>query len=427
MVKKAAAYARYSTDNQTDNSIAYQMYEITRYCAKNEIDLTHSFIDEGESGTNTNRNGFQEMITTARAKEFNTIIIYDVSRGSRDIADWFLFHKQMRELGISVVSCHQTLGDPLNPDDFLHEFITVGLGHHMVLETRQKAMAGIAAVAREGRFLGGKAPYGYEVKNQEYVIVPSEAEFVRNAFQLYADGYSYRYIMEHLRVRDIIGRHGAPLNQNSLYYMFKNPRYAGIYIWNEYTYRVMRKYIGRTPNPEEVRIEGAIPAIVSMEVWSTVQTRLENNKIQNRRINPAAKQIFLLSGLIRCGVCGAAYTAHTSRSKGHEYVYYCCTNRYGKKRGENACSSTPVRGDRLEAIVLDAIKRCLNAHSDFPALANHIAMQFNKEMQADLTAEYQELESIKVKINNGVNAILDGFDTPELRDQIDQLKRRKKS
>ena len=64
------------------------------------------------------------------------IMIYDISRGTREIADWFLFRKQMRELGISVVSCHQKLGDPLHPDDFLHAFITVGLAHHMVLSER---------------------------------------------------------------------------------------------------------------------------------------------------------------------------------------------------------------------------------------------------------------------------------------------------
>ena len=425
MEATAAAYARYSTDNQTENSIAYQMHEITGYCAKNNIRLTHSFIDEGQSGTNTDRDGFQDMLAAARAKEFSTIIIYDVSRGSRDISDWFAFRKQMRELGVNVISCHQQLGDPLNPDDFLREFITVGLGHHMVLETRQKAMDGISAAAREGKFLGGNPPYGYAVEKQRYVIVPSEAEFVRKAFDLYYRGYSYTYIMDKLNVSGVVGRKGKPMNKNSLYYMFKNPRYAGIYIWNEYTYQCMRKYIGRKPNPREVRIDGAIPPIVDMDIWLAVQDRLENNKHQNRRVTSSAKRVFLLSGLIECGVCGTKYVSYVSKSKGHEYHYYACAKHYKQGNRPDACHNKPIRGDKLEPVVIDAVKKCLTSQTDFYALAEHIAEEYYKASGiVDVTAEKNELLSVEAQINNCVNAIASGLDTPEFRVKLNDLKDR---
>ena len=429
MVMTAAAYARYSTDNQTENSIAYQMHEITGYCAKNNIKLTHSFIDEGESGTNMDRDGFQDMMKAARSKEFTTIIIYDVSRGSRDIADWFNFRKQMRELGITVISCHQQLGDPLNPDDFLREFITVGLGHHMVLETRQKSMDGMSAAAREAKFLGGIPPYGYAVENQKYVIVPTEAEVVRKVFRLYYEGYSYNYIMKELGIHDIVGRHGAKMNKNSLYYMLKNPRYAGIYIWNQYTFQVMRKYIGRKANPREVRIEGAIPAIVPLDIWEGVQERLEKNQRQNRRVIASKRRIFLLSGLITCGICGAGYVAHCSRSKGHEYTYYSCSNRYGKKGKENVCQSEPIHGEEIEKYVIEAVKKCIKGTVDFNAQAVEIAEQYNNlinsGMQKDVSAERAELQSVTQRLNNGIQAVLDGLNTPELAEQINELKGKK--
>ena len=429
MEKTAAAYARYSTDNQTENSIAYQMHEITGYCAKNNIRLTHSFIDEGQSGTNTDRDGFQDMIRAAQAKEFSTIIIYDVSRGSRDIADWFSFRKQMRELGVSVVSCHQQLGDPLNPDDFLREFITVGLGQHMVLETRQKSMDGMSAAAREGKFLGGKPPYGYKIENQRYVIVPSEAALVRQVFQLYSEGYSYNYIMDKLRIREIVGNHGAHMNKNSLHYMLKNPRYAGIYVWNEYTFQVMRKYIGRKPNPRKVRIDGAIPAIVPMDIWEGAQKRMKENATQQCR-KVSAKRIFLLSGLIKCGVCGSNFISHCSRSKGHEYVYYCCANRYGRKNKTNGCRSNPVRGAELEQFVIDAIKNCIAEHTDFHALAKEISRRYDElagtNNKPDTSAERAELQSVSHRLNNGLQALLDGMDSPELREQINSLRERQK-
>lgn len=429
MQRTAAAYARYSTDNQTENSIAYQMHEITGYCAKNNIKLTHSFIDEGESGTNTDRNGFQSMIKAATAKEFTTIIIYDVSRGSRDISDWFNFRKQMRELGISVISCHQQLGDPLNPDDFLREFITVGLGHHMVLETRQKSMDGMSAAARDAKFLGGIPPFGYAIEKQRYVIVTTEAEIVRQVFQMYYDGYSYNYIMSTLKLYEITGRHGSKMNKNSIYYMLKNPRYAGIYLWNQYTFQIMSKYVGRKPNPREVRIDGAIPAIVPFEVWEGVQKRMEQNLTQHKKGVATKRRVYLLSGLITCGVCGSGYVGHCSRSKGHEYTYYSCYNRYGKSGKPRTCKSHIIKGEELEQYVVKIVKETIQQNVDFHALALKIAEQYkglvNAGAKKDLSAERAELQSVSERLNNGVQAILNGINTPELIEQIEALKEKK--
>lgn len=420
-ISTAAAYARYSTDGQTENSIAYQMHEITGYCSKNNIRLTHSFIDEAMSGTNTDRNGFQDMITAAQHKEFNDIIIYDVTRGSRDVADWFNFRKRMRELNINVISCTQQLGDPLNPDDFLRELLTVGLGHHSVLSTRQKVLDGVSAAARKAKFLGGWAPFGYKIKDGKYVIVPSEAAVVKQAFELYADGYSYNYILDKLNMSGIVGRHGKKMCPNSLYYMFKNERYNGTYLWNKYTYQVMRKYVGSKPNPRIVEITDAIPAIVSKEIFERVQERLIMNK---HHCHAAKRRVFLLSGLIKCTICGAYYICHASRSKGHEYVYYCCSNRYGKNGKKATCKSKPIPGEDLEKFVINAVRDFLTSETDFTALAQHVADAFNKT-NVDVSAEEKELASIDLKINNGVKAILSGFDAPELRQQMEQLKAKK--
>lgn len=425
----AAGYARYSTSNQTENSIAYQMHEISGYCAKNNIELTHTFIDEAQSGTNTNRKAFQEMLKAAKNKEFENIIVYDVSRGSRDIADWFYFRRQMLELGINVISCHQKLGDPLNPNDFLTEFISVGLGQHQVLDTRQKSMDGVQAAAKKGIFLGGVPPFGYEIVDQKYQIVPSEANIVREAFQLYYEGYSYSYIMKRLNIMKVVGRKGSKMNKNSLYYMFKNPRYAGIYLWNEYTFQVMNKYVGRKKNPRKVEIQGAIPAIVDMEVWEGVQKRMESNKYSHYRTSK--KRVFLLSGIIKCGICGSNYVSHASMSKGREYKYYVCSNRYGKKNAPEGCKSNPVRVDELDKFVINAVKDCLIENTDFMALAEEIAKKYtqitgDKITTQNIDNEKKELQSVKEKIHRGVNALLDGFDTPELREQIHNLKEREK-
>lgn len=77
---RAAAYARYSTNNQTENSIAYQMDKIQKYCKENNITLTAFYADEGETGTNMERAGFMNMFHAAQRKEFEAVVIYDISR-----------------------------------------------------------------------------------------------------------------------------------------------------------------------------------------------------------------------------------------------------------------------------------------------------------------------------------------------------------
>ena len=141
---KAAAYARYSTDKQQKNSIEYQLAEIRKYCVEHDITITATFTDEAESGTNMHRPGFQAMVAAARRGEFDAVVIYDVTRGSRDVGDWFQFRKQMMLLGVKVISATQSLGDLTNSNDFLLELLSVGMGQREVLETRQKSIDGVA-------------------------------------------------------------------------------------------------------------------------------------------------------------------------------------------------------------------------------------------------------------------------------------------
>lgn len=188
MLTKAAAYARYSTDNQTDNSIAYQMEAIDGYCQEHGITIVARYSDEAKSGTNTDREDFQAKLRAAASRDFDAVVIYDISRGSRDVADWFQFRKQMATLGIQVIAVSGQLGDVLNPNDFLVEGINVMLGQH----TRKKSMAAVDVKAKQGIFLRGYAPYGYKIVNQKYVIKEDEAKHVRLIFKMYSDGANYK-------------------------------------------------------------------------------------------------------------------------------------------------------------------------------------------------------------------------------------------
>lgn len=412
---RAAAYARYSTDKQTNNSIVYQLEEIKKYCKANDIDIIAAYIDEAETGTNIDRRGFRDMVTAASLGEFDAVVIYDITRGSRDVGDWFTFRKTMLMLGIQVIATTQKLGDMTNSNDFLIELISVGMGQREVLETRQKSINGVAARAKEGAFLGGVPPLGYDIVDGAYVVNYGEAKLVKTIFSLYAEGKSYNYILNALG--GSFGKRGRPLGKNSINSILKNERYIGIYTWNKRKVKLFRKWAGGAANPACVRIENQIEPIIDTETWERVQKRMSDNK---RNASNKAKRSYLLSGLIECEECGASYVGHTVKNqKGFQTSYYVCGNKYRTR----TCKSKNINAQEIESFVVQNLKSYL-LDTDFSAVAQYIANQVNFA-STSLAAEQAELSEINAKLNNGMKAILTGFDAPELRDQMDILRVRK--
>ncbi|HCM22819.1 MAG TPA: hypothetical protein DHW78_00630 [Ruminococcaceae bacterium] len=412
---KAAAYARYSTENQTENSIAYQMDAIQKYCHDHEIAICAFFADEAKSGTNEDREGFQNMVAAANRKEFDAVVIYDITRGSRDVADWFNFRKDMLRLGIQVISATQHLGNIMNPSDFLTELISVGLGQHAVLDTREKSIAGVAERAKHGVFLGGVAPLGYDIVKGQYVINESEAEAVHTIFKMYGDGESYNEILDALH--GLRGKRGRPLGKNSISSILSNERYIGVYTWNKRKMKLMRKWAGGKPNPNCVRIENAIPPIIDNDLWERVQNRLSNSR---RNATNKAKHEYLLTGLIECAGCGATYVGHCStNAKGYGTRYYVCGNKYRTR----TCKAKNINADEIETFVVQHLKAYL-LDADFEEVAQTIADAVN-HAAPDLSKERKELSEINRKIENGVQAVLSGMKFPELEEEVSRLRVRK--
>lgn len=412
---RAAAYARYSTDKQTDNSIAYQLEKIGAYCRANDIEIVATYSDEAESGTNMERPQFRAMLRDAESRRFDAVVIYDISRGSRDVGDWFNFRRSMMMLGIQVISATQRLGDITNSNDFLVELISVGMGQREVLETRSKSIAGVATMAEKGAFLGGVPPLGYDIVDQRYVINEREAKIVRKIFQMYAAGASYEDILEALP--GVAGKRGAPLGKNSFHSILRNERYIGIYSWNKRKTKFFRAWAGGAPNPNAVVIPDAIPPIIDKTTWERVQERVSNNK---RNAKNKARETYLLSGLIECECCGAAYVGHTSTNKkGYRTKYYVCGNKYRTK----TCTAKNVNGNQLEEFVVEHLRAYL-AETDFSVVAREIADRINKAARdtRDAKAEIREIDKM---LANGMKAIMTGYDVPELRAEMDKLRLRR--
>lgn len=413
---EGAAYTRYSTDRQC--STAVQLERIGQYAEQNSIHISpdHIYSDEGISGTHTNtRRGFLDLMEAARRGEFDCVVIYDLTRGSRDVVDWFQFRKDMRRLGIRVHSVMERLGDLDNPSDFLTELITVGMGQTHVLTSRRKSMDKMDMLAREGAFLGGVAPLGLDVKDGQWSIIPKEAAAVVKAFQMYADGYSYKDILSQWPP-DVIGKRGEKISKNSLHYMFKNEKYIGVYIWGGRKVKYFGEWAGGGPSERMVRIEGIIPRIIDDETWGRVKKRMGENK--HNKTNKGKRE-YLLSGLIRCGQCGHAYVGvTTTNKKGYEYKFYTCVG----KRQKRICESKNLPANGIETLVVGLLMQSVLDGSMIEAAADAImAAGKNQDAGGDLAALRRELADKQKRLNNLVEAVSGGLNSSAVAEKISSL------
>ena len=412
---KAAAYARYSTDHQSENSIEAQLNGINDYCRSHNIEVVRTFIDEAQTGTNLNRSGFQSLIKNAENHAFQAVVIYDITRGSRDVVDWFTFRKEMLRLGIQVISATERLGDILDPNAFLTELLSVGIGQHQVLTTRQKSHAGVVNVARKGLFCGGYPPLGYIVDgDRHYQIDEHEAAAVRYIFSAYADGGSYSHIVDWLFDHGIQSKRGKKIGNNALYAILRNDRYIGRYTWFRRNVKLMGKWAGGKANPNAVVIENAVPHIIDAATWERVQKRIMENE-KNRCNKSRTNRQYLLSGLIRCRKCGGAWGGvTTTNKKGIEYSFYTCLN----KKRLHTCDAKNIAAADIEPLVVNCITEKILNGNLVEKTADAVLQACKDDGAEDAESIRREISSVEKKVSNLMHTLETGFDSDSVRERV---------
>lgn len=417
---KAVGYCRYSTDNQTENSIAYQLNAIQKYCEAHNFVLLNAYTDEATSGTNTNREGLQRMLEDSKRHVFDVVVIYDQSRLSRNVLDWFEMRESLRNSDIQLHSCTERLEDPENGGaGFLSEGVRALFNHQFVLDSRAKTIAGQSARARQGAFLGGTPPLGYDIVDGRYTINTVEADAVRFIFENYAVGKGYGFIIDKLKEMGTKSKRGAIIGHNALYAILRNERYIGVYSWMKTKEKYLKKWAGGKPNPNAVRItEGIIPPIVEKDVWDMVQKRAGDQK---KNATNRARNEYLLSGLLQCGICGSAFVGFTNRNqKGYETRYYSC----GGKRRLHNCPAKNINANELEVLAVSQVERDILNNVIIERVADDIMAAY-RENCGDSSAIKREIMECEKGIKNLLSAVAKGLDAELAMEKVDDLKIKK--
>lgn len=411
--------ARYSTDQQNPDSIEVQVNACTKWCHQHNVPILGIYADEATSGMKDTRPRYEEMLRQLRAGVGTMVVIYDQSRMFRKLTAWFAFRDELAALGVQVISVTQPIvgGDLRDPTNFMMEGSMALFNQIWALQSRQKTMEKLRYMARNGQHTGGKPALGYHTVNGRLQICEEEAVIVRRIFQEYASGRSYREIISGLNRDGIVTKHGNPFGNNSLNNLLHNEKYIGVVVYGAHPYREDgTRNTAEPPAETAIRIENGCPAIIDKETFETVQRRMAVNKRQQGGRPPKNRE-YPLRSKVFCAACKSAMTITTSQQK---YNYYRCT---GKKR-LHQCDASPISADALEQKVIEAVRMILGSPEDVNGLIRIMRNQAEK-LQSGAVARLQALveqdREISRKLENALQAILGGMNSPTLQRKVAEL------
>ena len=397
--RRAVLYARYSTANQNDKSVGDQLHECRLYAERNGYIVIGEYSDAAKSGGSIlGRDGLLDLLAAAGRKEFDAVIVEALDRMSRDMQDLAGIHKRFRFAGIDLVAVHEGKANT----------VMVGLrglvGQLFREDGVEKVKRGMSGVLRSGRSPGGKA-YGYKPvpgRPGELAIDPAEAEVVVRIYSRYAAGATPRDIAGELNRDGIAPPRGARWNASTIngshergYGILTNPIYDGRIVWNRVT--MVRdpdtgKRVSR-PNPQKdwQSVDAPQYRIVPAELWASVTAR----KPQKRSVQPAIRNKRLLSGLLRCGHCGAGMTLY-DRFRNRQRII--CS----QARESGTCESRRrVFLDVIEATVVSGLREQLSA----PDVLAEYLRGFREERRAAADAATRNRTKVERQLSVAVAAI----------------------
>lgn len=383
-MQTAVIYARYSCDQQTEQSIEGQLHVCKEYAEKNNIVILDTYIDRAMTGKNDNRPDFRRMIKDSAKRLWNMIIVYKLDRFSRNKYETAIHKKTLKDNGVKVVSAMENIPD--TPEGIILESLLEGMNQYYSAELSQKVRRGMRETRLKGYYQGGGLPYGYRVENRKIVIDEEQAQNVRYMYEQFSKGVYVRQIIEALTAKGIV-YHGKPFAKNTVYNILKNEKYRGFY------------YHG------EERIDNMYPQIVPEEIFDRVRKIIESNKHGKRSV----EVIYLLRHKLICGYCGQSVIAENGTARnGERRYYYKCR---GRKARVNDCKKKAIPKEELERLVLDTIITQLKEPELMDKLINAILEEQerrNRENSALLVMQREQRQN-EIALDNIMKAIERGI------------------
>lgn len=404
--RRVAAYARVSTDTEEQsNSYEAQIAYYTEYIGQRlEWEFVDIYADEGKSGTTIkNRDGFNRMMADALNGKIDLIVTKSVSRFARNTVDTLV---AVRKLKTHNVECYFEKEGISTMDSKGELLITI------MSSMAQEESRNISENIRWGQkqsFASGKVviPFkhflGYR-KGADGLpeIVEEEAKVVKKIYGLFLEGYPSGTIAKKLTEEKIVTPAGkSKWAKSTVDSILTNEKYYGAALMQktysrDFLSKKRKKNIGELP---KYYIAHSHPAIISKEVFETVQEEIEHRKSLNRHV----VYVNYLSGKLVCGVCDALFGAKVWNSTNeHSRIIWSCNKKYvtrtGGPRGAQ-CSSPHVTEKQVQQAFLKAINKFLIGKAEIIENCKATLAQLSdvSKLEADFKSIAEEMEMLELR------------------------------
>ena len=393
-MQRAVIYARFSSDNQREESIDAQVRACREYCKRKGYFVTHIYKDEAKSGTKlAGRDAYKQMLADVKEDLFDVIIFHKIDRNARNELDYYQTKDMLIKNNVRYEYAVQNIDS--SPEGQMMENMLVGFAAYYSRNLAKETKKGLNENAYKAQFNGGTAPFGYKIVDKHYEIDEREADGVRMIFRMYLDGKGYGEIARALAEKGFKTKSGKNFSKVSLHDILRNEKYIGIYTFNKVTKKPdgTRNSHGK-PSEELIRVKNAVPAIISKDDFIMVQKIKADNQKNASRFRASVP--YLLTGKIFCEHCGSAMNGHRMRRNEKEYSYYVC-NRKERVAGE-VCPNKYINSEALERWVIESIEQCVFTPQNMANIAKEMANQFathtknSKNRRKQLNKQKSDLE-----------------------------------
>lgn len=396
----AVIYARYSSDNQREESIEGQIRECTAYAEKNGITVIKHYIDRAFSAKTGNRPEFQQMIKDSGKKLFDVVLVWIFDRFARNRFDSANYKMILKKNGVHLISVMEPIAE--GSQGILVETLLEGMAEYHSAELSEKVIRGQTENALKGKCTGGTGTIGYKIDEDKfYHLDPLTSPLVLEAFQRYDNGDKMVEIVNFLNDKGVRNMLGSKMTHSSVNTMLKNRRYIG-----ELSFR-------------DIVVPDAIPVIVPKDLFDRVQKRLDKNKRA-----PAcgkADEEYLLTTKLFCGKCGALMFGESGTSATRRtYYYYKCANVKRRK----GCNKKTVQKDWLEDLVVRETMKLIQDDAVIDKIVQ-LVMDVQNQENTTIPLLEKQLREVNKKLDNLMKAIEDGLYTRTTKEHLEALESQK--
>lgn len=409
---KAALYRRLSVDDGNFGgsvSIETQKILLEQYCKDHKITDYKFYCDDGCSGTNFDRPSFKKMLSDIDEGKINLVIVKDLSRFGRNYVEAGMYVQRFTDSNIRFIAADDNYDSLVNSDDLLFPIKNV-VNEMYARDVSKKTKAAKKAKARDGQFIGSKAPFGYKIDpNDRHHLIVDEpaAQVVKRIFRLASEGVGYNKMAKIFREEKVLTpiayfnlnnpdyfksdywRKEFDWHVTSIRAILNNEVYLGKLVYGKQRNKSMKsKEKVRNPKEDWIVVENCHEPIITQELWDTV------HKILNAKHRPAkAGEVQMFAGLLYCSDCGHCLTySQKQRKDGSYHGAYSCWMY--KTHGKEYCASHYITFDTIYELVLIDIQRNLFQYrkntDKFKSILSRKYQSDSQKQAEQITLEYEQ-------------------------------------